>query len=103
MAEQDSVIVLIAYLAQPGKAEAARDALRKLIKTVIASEKDCLGIQLLQSADAPERFSLVERWTSRQAYEGPHMTTAHLQAFIATAPGFLAGPPDISFWNEIQG
>lgn len=103
MAEHNSVMVLITYRSQPGKAEVTRDELQKLINTVVATEKDCLGIQLLQSADTPEQFLLVERWTSRRAYEGPHMTTAHLQAFIAGSREFLAGPPDISFWSEIQG
>jgi quinol monooxygenase YgiN len=95
-----SVTVLIAYRAQPGHAERARAELQALIETVVASEPDCGGIRLLQDLSAPERILLVEQWTSAEAYTGPHMRTPHIQAFIARAPGFIAGPPEITIYRE---
>ena len=67
---------------------------------MVATEPDCFGIRLLQDSADPERVLLVERWSSREAYLGPHRETPHLQAFIAGAAAFLAGPPDIQIWRE---
>jgi len=96
------VTVVITYRAQPGKSAAARAALAPLIKTVLAEEPDCLGITTLQDAADDTRFLLYERWTSQAAYTGPHMQTPHIKAFIQGASAIFAGPPDISFWNDIS-
>jgi len=95
----EHVIVQIHYRAQPGReAQAARE-IATLIAIVQREEPDCLGITMLHSADDPTRILLHERWTSREAYFGPHMQTPHIRAFIAAAPAFVAGPPEISVWT----
>lgn len=91
--------ILVAYHAQPGKADIARRAIRALVDTVLAREPECAGITMLQDANEPGRFTLVERWPSQAVFLGPHMQQPHIQAFIQGAGDFLAGPPDISFWN----
>jgi len=96
------VTVVIGYRAQPGKGAAARAALAPLIQTVLAREPDCLGITMLQNAADETRFLLYERWTSQAAYTGPHMQTPHIQAFIQGAAALFAGPPDITFWNDVS-
>jgi len=96
------VTVVITYHAQPDKGSAARAALAPLIRTVLATEPDCLGITMLQGAADETRFLLYERWTSEAAYTGPHMQTPHIQAFIQGAAGIFAGPPDISFWHDVS-
>jgi quinol monooxygenase YgiN len=96
------VTVVIIYRAQPGKGAAARAALAPLVKTVLATEPDCLGITTLQDAADDTRFLLYERWTSQAAYTGPHMQTPHIKAFIQGAAAIFAGPPDISFWNDVS-
>jgi len=96
------VTVVITYRAQPGKGAAARAALAPLVKTVLANEPDCLGITTLQDAADDTRFLLYERWTSQAAYTGPHMQTPHIKAFIQGAAAIFAGPPDISFWNDVS-
>lgn len=101
MAARESV-VLIHYRAQPDKVDVARASLMQLVATVTATEKDCLGIEVHESADDAGRFMLFERWTSREAYQGPHMVTPHLKAFIAGAGEFLAGPPEISYWEKVD-
>jgi len=95
------VTVVIHYRAQSGKGAAARALLAPLIRTVLAREPDCLGITTLQDAADDTRLMLYERWTSQEAYTGPHMQTPHLQAFIREAAGVFAGPPEISFWREL--
>jgi len=95
----DPVLVLITYRAQPGKADTAVAALSALIKTVVAEEPACGGIQMYQDAADPDRILLYEEWTSREAYLGPHMQTPHIRAFIAEASAFIAAPPEITFWR----
>jgi len=31
------------------------------------------------------------------------MQQPHIQSFMQSAGGFLAGPPDISFWDRVGG
>lgn len=95
------VTVLIAYRALPGEAPRALRELGELIATVVALEPDCHEIQLLRDESDPERLLLVEVWTSRAAYLGPHLETPHLGAFKARAREFLAGPPEITFWSPV--
>lgn len=95
------VTVVITYRAQPGKEPAAQAALADIVRTVLAREPDCLGISMYEDTGAPGRFLLHERWTSQEAYTGPHFQTPHLKAFIVAAPALFAGPPDISFWREL--
>lgn len=55
---------------------------------------------MLQNDEEPHRILLDERWSSREAYLGPHLQTPHLQAFIARAGDLFEGPPSIRFWHE---
>jgi quinol monooxygenase YgiN len=93
------VTVLIEYRALPEQIERAVAELDALIATVVRLEEDCFGIQLLQDDADPARILLYELWSSREAYEGPHFQTPHLQAFIARARDLFAGPPVIQFWH----
>ncbi len=95
------VTVLIAYRALPGEAARAVRELGELVATVVTLESDCLGIRMLRDEEDPDRLLLVEAWTSRAAYLGPHLETPHLGAFRARAAEFLAGPPEISFWSTV--
>jgi quinol monooxygenase YgiN len=96
------VVVTIRYQAQPAQAARTREALGALIATVVATEPDCLGIQLLQDPDDETRILLNERWTSKEAYTGPHMQTPHLGAFMVAARELLAGPPTIEYWRLLD-
>ena len=100
--KSDSVIVVIDYRSQPGKQVEARRELASLIATVVATEPACSGIELLHDVDDPTHFLLYERWSSREAYIGPHMRTSHITAFIAKALGLFAGPPTITFFSPVE-
>ena len=93
------VTVVIRYDTLPGRAGDGLAALSELVSTVVREEPDCLGIRVLSDPAEPGRILLVEEWTSREAYEGPHFATPHLRAFIERAPELFAGPPDITFWE----
>ena len=99
---KDSTIVTIRYVAQPGMGAALREALQRLVATVVETEPDCFSIQLLHDPSDETRVLLVERWSTRAAYEGPHMQTPHLLAFIGHARAWVAGPPTIEFWPHTE-
>ena len=97
--ESEYTIVLVSHRLLADCADQAKRELEQLVATVVRDESDCVGIEMMQNVDDPTRLTLVEKWTSREAYEGPHMQTEHIQSFIGRASDFLAGPPDISFWR----
>lgn len=95
------IVVLVRYEAQPGKEDVA---LREIINLVAMAkaESACLGISIFRGDGDDRRILLHERWTDQETYFGPHMQTPHIQAFIQRAGEFLAGPPDISVWQEVE-
>ena len=97
----DDVLVKIRYRARPGHEDEASRELAALIATVLAEEPDCHGITLLGEQDDAASLLLVEWWSSREAYSGPHLQTPHLNAFRARAADFFAGPPEITFWDPL--
>ena len=98
----EGVIVLIEYRALPGKEAVAQSELASLVGTVVAKEPDCSGIGVLRDMDDAGRIVLYERWSSREAYTGPHMRTPHILEFIAKASDFVAGPPSITFLEPVE-
>ena len=63
--------VIIRYRAQPGQAETALRELAALVAVVRREERDCTGIIIVQRDEDPCDFTLLETWTSREAYAGP--------------------------------
>lgn len=97
--EQAPVTVTVEYRAVAGRAEQAAAELNTLVATVIATEPDCFGIEVLLDAEDPARLLLVERWSSQNAYFGAHFQTPHIQAFIGRAADWFEGPPAINIWT----
>ena len=98
--DRDETIVLIRYRALAGREQELKSGLEALVATVVREEPDCRGIRMLAAVDDPAHVLLVERWTSREAYLGPHLETPHLRAFRERAALLVAGPPDVTFWRE---
>ena len=96
-------VVLVSYRSLPEHSDIAKREIGGLIAAVLATESDCGGITMLQDAGDPTRFMLIEHWPSQETFLGPHMQQPHIQAFIQSAGGFLAGPPEISFWHPASG
>lgn len=94
------VTVIIRYRCQPGLADLACRELSALVAIVRREEPDCHGITIVQNEDDPCDFTLVEAWSSREAYAGPHLRTPHLLAFKERAPQLMAGAPEITYWRE---
>ena len=97
------VVVLVSYRSLPGHSDTAVREIGSLIATVQSVEPSCSGITMLQDPGDPIRITLIEHWSSQEAFLGPHMQQPHIQAFIQSARRFLAGPPDISFWIPVSG
>jgi len=95
----NQVLVSVSYRLLPDQVDHARSAIAALVATVLAQEPECGGIELLHHADDPTRLLLIERWPSREHFLGPHTQQPHIQAFIQSAGAFLAGPPELAFWN----
>lgn len=96
-------VVLVNYRSLPEHADRARREIASLVASVQAREPDCGGITMLQDACDPTRFTLIEHWPSRESFLGPHMQQPHIQSFIQSAGAFLVGPPEISFWQPVDG
>lgn len=93
---------MIEYRALPGRETVAQRELAALVSIVVENEPDCSGIEILQDIDDGTRIVLYERWSSREAYTGPHMRTPHILAFIKKAPDFMAAPPSITFLDQVE-
>jgi quinol monooxygenase YgiN len=81
-------------IARPGEAPALGDALAALAQAV-RPLPGCLGTELLQDIEVPERFAFTEWWESVAAHKaaGPSLPKAALAPVMAA----LAGPPEGSY------
>ena len=91
------VTVLIRTQLLPDSIEQGKQDLLDLAREVRKVEPDCLAIELAQDLDDPTNITMIEKWSSRDAYEGPHMQSSHMKSFIEQSSKYFAGPPDISF------
>lgn len=102
MTQKEPVAVLIHYRAKPGMADAAARELSALIATVLSNENACISIDLRRDTQDPTRLMLYELWVDKESYQGDHMRTPHILAFIRRAGEFFTGPPEISFWEPVN-
>ena len=91
------VTILIRTQLLPDSVEQGKQDLLDLARDTRRVEPDCLAIELAQDLDDPTKITMIEKWSSRDAYEGTHMQSPHMKSFIEQSSKYLAGPPDISF------
>lgn len=96
--KNSNLTVLVKYKSQPDKYENALSALNVLILEV-KKEPNFVNIKMLVDPADETNILLYEEWSDEVYYKGDHMNTPHLQKFIDDSRNFLAGPPEISFWN----
>jgi quinol monooxygenase YgiN len=97
--QSEEVTVLISAQFLPDCVEQGKRDLLELAQEVRRAEPDCLAIEMAQDVDDVTKITMIEKWSSRAAYEGPHMHTPHMQAFLEKSSGYFAGPPKISFYR----
>ncbi len=95
---KNNITVLVKYKTQPDKFDEALSALNALILEV-KKEPNFVIIKMLVDPEDKTNILLYEEWSDEEYYKGDHMNTPHLQKFMGEARSFLAGPPEISFWQ----
>lgn len=98
----NGIVVIVRHKLLPGHEDQGKQELQNLVATVLREEPECDGIEMLQDVTDPTRITLIERWSTQEEFEGPHMQTAHIQSFIGRSNEFLEGPPDISFCRQVK-
>lgn len=97
-AEPGDLYVLVKYKTTEQKFDEAVSALNELILKV-KKEPHFVNIKMFTDPADRTNILLYEQWGSEDYYKGDHMGTPYLQKFMVDARSFIAGPPDISFWN----
>jgi quinol monooxygenase YgiN len=93
-----NTIVLLSFKTQPDKATEAVSELTELLKKV-KHEPHFVSIKLHIDPNDQTNILLYEEWEDVTYYNGAHMETDHIQQFMSNSRNFLAGPPEITFWN----
>ena len=96
--ENNNLTVLVKYKSQPEKQAEVLTALNALILEV-KKEPHFVNIKMFVDPADKTNILLYEEWSDEEYYKGDHMNTTHLQKFIGDSRNFLAGPPEISFWE----
>jgi quinol monooxygenase YgiN len=86
--------------AKPGKEDAVRSELQKLIAPTHA-EQGCVQYDLHESNSEPGQFLFFENWTSIQDLER-HLQTAHIAVLKSKEAQILAKPVEITHWTKIS-
>lgn len=94
------LIVLVKYTTQPYEGSSALAAIKNLI-ALVKQEPHYLNIILHVDPIDPTHILLYEEWANEEYFKGDHLRTQHIQQFIIDSRSFLAGPPEISFWNIV--
>lgn len=97
-ADKKNTIVIVKYKAQPTKESETVAALTHLI-TEVKKEPHFVNIKLHVDPKDKTNILLYEEWDDESYFTTQHMATQHLQKFIEDSRNFLAGPPEISFWQ----
>lgn len=91
-------VTVLAYLRlDPEFIEQGMRDLLKFARTVKRTEKACTAIEIVQDLDEPHKVTMIERWSDRAAYEGPHLQTKHMKAFIEQSSRYFDGPARVAF------
>ncbi|MGR4880109.1 putative quinol monooxygenase [Streptomyces sp. LARHCF249] len=91
MSQPIRLVILITTL--PGRGQEQIAAFERLAP-VVRAEEGCLQYDLHQVSGDPDRFVLIERWSS-QAALAAHDAAPHMIEADAAAPAFRAGPADV--------
>ena len=96
--QEQNVIVLLKFKAQPEKGIYALSEFNKLLEKV-KKEPNFISIKLHVDPNDDTNILLYEEWKDESYYNTEHMNTDHLKEFMANSVNFLTGPPEITFWK----
>jgi quinol monooxygenase YgiN len=81
----------------PDSIEQGKRDLLEFARSVRRFEPDCTSLEIVQDVDDPTRITMIEKWSDRATYEGPHLHTDHMKSFIERSSKYFVGPANISF------
>lgn len=97
MPRRADITVLTQLRLHPDFVEQGKRDLLEFARDVRRYEPDCSAMEVAQDLDDPTLITLIEKWTDRSAYEGPHLQTQHMKSFVERAGRYFDGPAKISF------
>ena len=95
----NSVRVVVKIIARAEAAEAMKAVVLTLTECS-RKEAGCTSYEALQDRAQPERFVLVEEWSSVEALEA-HNRTPHFHEAVAAAGPLLAAPLEVGRYTLI--
>jgi quinol monooxygenase YgiN len=95
----DGVRVVVFIEARPDTAEAMR-SIALTLANHSRKETGCVSYDVLQDKAAPERFVLVEEWSSTAALDA-HNQTPHFHQAVSSAAPLLAVPLEVGRYTTI--
>jgi quinol monooxygenase YgiN len=95
----NSVRVVVKIIARAEAVDAMKAVVLKLAERSHA-ENGCISYEALQDQSAPERFVLVEEWSSAEALDA-HNRTPHFHEAVAAAGPLLAAPLEVGRYTAI--
>jgi quinol monooxygenase YgiN len=96
-----SLVTVIAELRlKPDCVEKGKRDLIVFARKVRRREPDCLSIEVVHNLDEPTHIALIETWTSRGAYEGPHLQTQHMKVFVERSSQYFDGSAFVTFYES---
>ncbi|MFD9409120.1 putative quinol monooxygenase [Streptomyces sp. NPDC059989] len=91
MSHPIQLVILITTL--PGRGREQVEAYERLAP-IVRAEDGCLQYDLHRVTGDPDRFVLIERWSSKSALAA-HDATPHMIEADAASPAFRAGPAEV--------
>ena len=99
---RNDITVLAQLRLHPDFVEEGMRNLLRFAQTVRRNEKACTAIEIVQDLDDPTLLTMIEKWTDRAAYEGPHLQSAHMKAFIEQSGRYFDGKAMVSFGRSTE-
>ena len=90
--------IIALFKAKPGKEEALKKFLTKLIEPT-RKESGCLLYTLHQNTNDPSDFVFIEEWEDHAAIDR-HMETPHIQAALPHVGEYVVCQPDIRRYEK---
>lgn len=91
MSQPIQLVILISTL--PGRGP-EQVAMFERIAPLVRAEEGCLRYDMHQVSGDPDRFVLIERWSSKKALAA-HDATPHMIEADAASPAFRSGPAEV--------
>jgi quinol monooxygenase YgiN len=94
-----SITIIVQLHARPGQEQAVADRFQVALPQTRQAD-GCLGLTAFRNVDQPRRFTVIERWSSREAYQAYvewRRSTGSLDAMAAR----LESPIDVSYLEPV--